>query len=75
MINLLRRVREFNNWRPDGTMLRTPTGWERSFTLFPGNYEYKFIIDRERWILDPLNPDSTYVPEVDSYNSVLRISE
>ena len=73
---------EFNNWRPDGAMLQTPTGWERSYTLFPGAYEYKFIVvqvsqgpDEALWILDPANPDSIFVPEVGSYNSVLTISE
>jgi len=73
---------EFNNWRPDGAMLRTPTGWERSYTLFPGIYEYKYVIvepgqapEDATWILDPANPDSTHVPEVGSYNSVLTISD
>lgn len=66
---------EFNNWRPDGSMLRTPTGWERSFDLFPGDYEYKFIINGTDWILDPTNPDTIWVPEVGSVNSVLTIDE
>lgn len=73
---------EFNNWRPDGTMLRTPTGWERSYDLFPGSYEYKFIIFRNdqiqdpgNWMMDPANPDSTYVPSVGAWNSVLTIGE
>ena len=73
---------EFNNWRPDGTMIRTPNGWERSYDLFPGSYEYKFIIlrtdqihDSGNWMLDPANPDSTFVPSVGSWNSVLTIKE
>ena len=73
---------EFNNWRPDGAMRKTPKGWERSFTLFPGVYEYKFIVVQQgqapenlTWIVDPGNRDSVYVPEVGSYNSVLTISE
>jgi len=73
---------EFNNWRPDGTMIRTPSGWERNFDLFPGSYEYKFIIFRSdqirdpgNWMLDPNNPDSTFVPSVGSWNSVLTVSE
>ena len=55
--------------------LRTPTGWKRSFDLFPGDYEYKFIIKGTDWIIDPSNPDTIYVPEVGSINSVLTISE
>jgi len=66
---------DFNNWRPDGSMINTPGGWERSFYLFPGTYEYKFIVDGRDWILDPANPDTVYVPEVNSVNSVLRVSE
>lgn len=73
---------EFNNWRPDGSMIRTHSGWERSFDLFPGTYEYKFFIrqnddthDPVNWIVDPANPDSIYVPEVGSYNSVLTVPE
>jgi len=66
---------DFNNWRPDGSMINTPGGWERSFDLFKGTYEYKFIIDGRDWILDPANPDTVYVPEMNSVNSVLRISE
>ncbi len=65
---------DFNNWRPDAPMLRTPKGWERSFQLFPGTYEYKFIVNGI-WIVDPANPDSVFVPEVNSYNSLLKIEE
>lgn len=66
---------DFNSWRPDGSMILTPSGWERSFYLFPGSYEYKFVINGDEWILDPANPDTVYVPEVNSVNSVLRVSE
>jgi hypothetical protein len=66
---------DFNNWRPDGSMILTPSGWERSFDLFPGIYEYKFIINGRDWITDPANPDTVFVPEVNSVNSVLTIGE
>lgn len=73
---------EFNNWRPDGTMIRTPSGWERNYDLFPGSYEYKFIIFRSdqirdpgNWMMDPANPDSTFVPSVGVWNSVLTVRE
>jgi hypothetical protein len=66
---------DFNSWRPDGSMILTPSGWERSFYLFPGSYEYKFVINGDEWILDPANPDTVYVPEVNSVNSVLTLTE
>jgi len=72
---------EFNNWRPDRVMMRTARGWERSFDLFPGSYEYKFygisnnpIPNQRTWFMDPANPDSAYVPDVGSWNSVINVS-
>jgi hypothetical protein len=36
----------FNKWRRNELyMKKTATGWEFPYTLGPGNYEYKFIID------------------------------
>lgn len=73
---------EFNNWRPDDGMIRTSEGWERSYDFFPGDYEYKYILlfnegsePVYHWIMDPANPDSIYVPEVGSYNSVLTVPD
>jgi len=66
---------EFNGWATDQFMLKTRGGWERSFELFPGNYEYQYIIDGESWMVDPANPDSVFVPEIPTYNSVLTIEE
>ena len=61
----------FNNWDPD--MLRcqkTATGWVLPYTLPPGNYLYKFVVDGQ-WILDPANPHSTIIDEnVNSYISL-----
>lgn len=39
-------------------MQRVFGGWELSYLLPPGNYEYKFIVDG-KWINDPLNPYRT----------------
>ncbi|MBU2556276.1 MAG: glycogen-binding domain-containing protein [Bacteroidetes bacterium] len=50
---------DFNAWNEhELTMNRTDSGWELAYTLAPGNYEYKYIVDG-RWILDPHNPYST----------------
>jgi hypothetical protein len=46
----------FNDWRQDELLMnKTATGWELSYTLSPGNYEYKFIVDG-KWMTDPSNP-------------------
>jgi hypothetical protein len=47
---------DFNEWRNDELpMKKTANGWELPYTLAPGNYEYKFIVDGN-WITDPQNP-------------------
>ena len=49
----------FNEWRTyDLPMNRTAEGWELPYTLGPGNYEYKFVVDG-KWITDP--GDSLFV--------------
>jgi hypothetical protein len=46
----------FNNWRKEELFLqKTADGWMLPYTLAPGNYEYKFIVDG-RWMADPGNP-------------------
>ncbi|MES2647261.1 MAG: hypothetical protein V4717_10320 [Bacteroidota bacterium] len=45
----------FNEWRSDELpMKKTADGWELLYTLAPGNYEYKFVVDGN-WITDPQN--------------------
>lgn len=49
----------FNNWRSDELLMhRTAEGWELPYTLGPGNYEYKFVVDG-KWITD--TADSLFV--------------
>jgi len=49
----------FNEWRTDELLMhRTVQGWELPYTLGPGNYEYKFVVDG-KWITDPA--DSLFV--------------
>ncbi|MBX7245105.1 MAG: hypothetical protein K1X53_06380 [Candidatus Sumerlaeaceae bacterium] len=66
----------FNNWDPQKTAMNR--GGEGKFTveldLAPGTYGYKFVINGDKWVPDPANPES----EDDNYggrNSVLRIPE
>lgn len=52
-------VGSFNNWRQEElVMVKDSEGWKLSVALAPGNYEYKFIADRE-WLTDPANPLKT----------------
>lgn len=45
----------FNYWRKDELyMKKTASGWELSYSLGPGNYEYRFIVDGKE-IIDPDN--------------------
>lgn len=46
----------FNGWNKDATpMVLGPDGtWTVTVRLEPGKYQYKFVLDHERWITDPL---------------------
>jgi 1,4-alpha-glucan branching enzyme len=68
-------VGDFNNWNrlADPLVDRNGDGhWTLFYTLSPGNYQYKFVVNGAEWIPDPRNPEST--PDgFDSVNSLLRI--
>ncbi len=52
-------VGEFNNWDPKGFALTDSDSdgvWQASVMLPPGEYEYKFVINGEKWVPDPMNP-------------------
>jgi hypothetical protein len=45
----------FNGWKEDELFLaKTANGWELPYVIGPGNYEYKFIVDKQ-WMSDPAN--------------------
>ena len=55
-------VGDFNNWDPGATPLvqvATTGKWRAVLPLPPGRYEYTFLIDGSRWVLDPGVPQST----------------
>lgn len=57
----------FNNWKEDELLMnRTASGWELPYTIGPGNYEYKFIVDG-RWMSDRDNPLTADRGEGNSY--------
>lgn len=50
-------VGDFNAWAKEATPLATaavPGVWTVSVPLRPGRHEYAFIVDGERWVVDPL---------------------
>ncbi len=66
---------DFNGWSPGADPLfdREGTGlWTVVLPLGPGRYEYKYVVDGERWLPDPGNPER----EKDGfggYNSVVVV--
>ena len=54
-------VGDFNNWSVAADPLYDRDGvglWTILLPLTPGRYEYKFILDGEKWIPDPGNPNN-----------------
>lgn len=47
---------DFNEWNAKKHSLKKKSGgfWERTLMLFPGRYEYKFLVDGV-WRVDPSN--------------------
>ena len=68
-------VGDFNNWSVHADPMTDKNGdgqWTLLYTLSPGSYEYKFVINGSKWIPDPHNPQT--VPDgFDGVNSVVRI--
>ena len=69
----------FNDWAPtaaDGGWALQPLDdgalWFAKRSLADGIYEYKLVIDEERWITDPDNPDRTS-DGFEGFNSVLTV--
>jgi 1,4-alpha-glucan branching enzyme len=48
---------DFNEWDQKGRPLKRDAGglWKVALRLAPGRYEYKFVVNGERWEEDPLN--------------------
>ncbi|MDX2034786.1 MAG: S8 family serine peptidase [Blastocatellia bacterium] len=67
---------DFNQWRPDASSFHKQSNgiWRAQIKMLPpGQYQYKFVIDEERWIDDPGNgmksPDGH-----GGFNSILQIA-
>jgi 1,4-alpha-glucan branching enzyme len=62
---------DFNGWDPQARPLKRDAGglWKGTVRLAPGTYQYKFVVNGERWEVDPVNPDQA-PNEHGSFNSV-----
>jgi hypothetical protein len=70
-------VGDFNDWAPGATPLRAADGgglWAVELPLQTGRYQYAFIVDGERWVVDPKAPravEESFGPP----NSVITVGE
>ncbi|HIJ57359.1 MAG TPA: glycoside hydrolase [Deltaproteobacteria bacterium] len=64
----------FNDWNPEKHPLKKNAAgvWEKIAMLFPGRYEYKFLVDGQ-WRRDPDNPQEC-LNCFGSHNSVINVS-
>lgn len=64
----------FNGWDPAATpMIRADDGtFYVIVPLEPGRYEYLFVVDGERWLLDPAAP-LTQPDDFGSRNAILEV--
>jgi 1,4-alpha-glucan branching enzyme len=69
-------VGDFNNWSmtADPMYDREEKGlWSVTLPLQPGHYEYKYVIDGEKWTHDVGNP-KRIKDGFGSYNSVVEVN-
>lgn len=67
-------VGDFNHWKinDESRLVRLNDGsWEKRFTLSPGKYRYKFVVDGE-WVLDTRNEEKEQNP-FGTYDSVKKL--
>lgn len=68
-------VGDFNQWSREATPLYDHNGngvWTISVPISPGRYQYKFLVDGERWMVDPDAP-AHYPDGFGGRNSLLSI--
>lgn len=69
-------VGEFNNWSTTADPLFDREGrglWSIVLPLAAGRYEYKFLVDDEKWTVDPQNPERAK-DGFGGYNSVAIVA-
>ncbi|MGE0643130.1 MAG: isoamylase early set domain-containing protein [Nitrospira sp.] len=67
-------VGDFNQWNPESKPMKREEGglWKVKVSLAPGTYQYKFVVNGERWEEDPLNLQRV-MNEHGSYNSIRNV--
>lgn len=67
-------VGEFNGWDPEARPLKRDPGgmWKATVRLEPGSYQYKFVVDGQRWEEDPVNLLRVH-NQHGTYNSVRNV--
>lgn len=67
-------VGDFNQWDPSKHPMKLGAGgqWQVAVRLKPGTYQYKFVVDGDRWEDDAANPNKV-VNEHGTSNSVCEV--
>ncbi len=67
-------VGDFNKWDLKARPLKRDAGglWKGTVRLEPGTYQYKFVVNGERWEEDPLNLHRVY-NEHGTFNSLRKV--
>lgn len=71
----VRLLGSWDGWQTPGLPLkqRAPGVWQAAQPLLaPGRYEYKFLLDGQRWLDDPANPHKTW-DGFAGFNSVFSV--
>ncbi|NRF92419.1 alpha-amylase [Paenibacillus frigoriresistens] len=74
-VNSVALAGTFNNWNGDRNYMNKRDdgeGWEIELAISKGRHLYKFVVNGEAWILDPLNPS---VSEDGQNNSAITVTE
>lgn len=66
---------DFNQWNPTARPMKRDAGglWKVKVRLGAGSYQYKFVVNGERWEEDPLNLHRT-LNEHGSFNSIRNVA-
>ena len=62
-------VGDFNGWSREETQKDSSGVWSIARPIWPGLFQYKFLVDGERYVLDPVNPAT-----IDNYNRTAKNS-
>ena len=66
-------VGDFNDWKPMPLVKNSAGAWETRVRLAPGQYNYVFVVDGSRWVVDPAAPKNA-ADDFGSPNSVVTVA-